>query len=70
MHRITPIESDPYVHRPYDERRASEQNKIESVEADYRKFRARNLKWEFRPSSRDGVPTTVEVLLIIPRETD
>jgi hypothetical protein len=27
-------------------------------------------KWEFRPSSRDGVPTTVEVLLIIPRETD
>jgi hypothetical protein len=25
-------------------------------------------KWEFRPSSRDGVPTTVEVLLIIPRE--
>ncbi|MGI8959731.1 MAG: hypothetical protein ACR2IV_08240 [Bryobacteraceae bacterium] len=27
-------------------------------------------KWEFRPSSRDGVPTTVEVLLIIPREPD
>jgi hypothetical protein len=27
-------------------------------------------KWEFRPSSRDGVPTTVEVLLIIPREAD
>jgi hypothetical protein len=27
-------------------------------------------KWEFRPSSRDGVPTTVEVLLIIPRERD
>lgn len=27
-------------------------------------------KWEFRPASRDKVPTTVEVLLIIPREGD
>jgi hypothetical protein len=27
-------------------------------------------KWEFRPASRDKVPTTVEVLLIIPRESD
>ena len=25
-------------------------------------------QWEFRPASRDGVPTGVEVLLIIPRE--
>jgi hypothetical protein len=25
--------------------------------------------WEFRPATNDGVPTTVEVLLIIPRET-
>ncbi len=31
----------------------------------------RSLKhWEFRPASRDGVPTTVEFLLIIPNETD
>jgi hypothetical protein len=29
----------------------------------------RSLKgWEFRPSSRDGEPTAVEVLLIIPRK--
>ncbi len=27
-------------------------------------------KWEFRPASRDKVPTTVEVLLIIPRQSD
>jgi hypothetical protein len=27
-------------------------------------------KWEFRPASRDRVPTTVEVLLIIPRQSD
>ncbi len=27
-------------------------------------------KWEFRPASRDGVRTTVEILLIIPREPD
>jgi hypothetical protein len=26
--------------------------------------------WAFRPASRDGEPTAVEVLLIIPRETE
>lgn len=27
-------------------------------------------QWEFRPAAKDGVPTSVEVLLIIPREPD
>jgi hypothetical protein len=26
--------------------------------------------WAFRPASRDGEPIAVEVLLIIPRETE